>query len=462
MMRGRVNSTLSRGYGTLAGLGIIGAAILAVPSTLLLDPLPPSEAYLATVAGLVTGLICMALPWERMDFRWLHVVGLIATVEAAVAVAVFGQSYTAFFFVIAVAVAYVTPEAKALIAHLLVIGVALFGPALWGPAGPEETLQVALVVFPLLCLSTGIFCYLRQRMVADRNSYRVFAEETLSLATRIAGRPLSAGLPPEGGDVDLPSWSRGLRISTRVSGAAACVLALPLISAGLAVAGVRLPSFAADTLGSVGIELPNQDSSSDEAKAATDDVPKAPHGAGKGGDQEPSAVSRSVTPPANNQLGMPGTDEESGSRIDTAAVIGGADDPGAPSASPTSPEGETASSRGGDGGSEGGASLRSGLGSALDGTLGSALDGTLSRIDGLLGGIMRNEESRESEGAERKAAPPPESDSAERGSDGFAGSGDEVDEGSGDDAEEDGGEGCDDGESDDDAAADPSCDVELG
>ncbi|HYH62694.1 MAG TPA: hypothetical protein VD766_12575 [Solirubrobacterales bacterium] len=262
--RGPVNSTLSRGYGTLAGLGIIGAAVLAVPSTLFLDPRPEAEAYFSTIAALAIGLVCMALPWERIDARWLHLVGVVAIVQAAVAVVVFGQVYVAFYFLIAVAAAYMTATWKELAAQLALIGVALFGPVAWGPTGVADTLQLALLVFPLLCLMAGTFAYLRHRMVADQSSYRVFAEETLSLATRIAGRPV-APRRSFSDDGDLPSWSHNLRVSARAASIGACVLALPLLSSGLAAAGVKLPGFASDTLGGVGIDLPNQGSSHDEA-----------------------------------------------------------------------------------------------------------------------------------------------------------------------------------------------------
>ncbi len=269
MRLGPVSSTLTRGYGTLAGLGIIGAALLAVPSTLLLDPAPPPEAYLSTVAGLVTGLACIALPWERMDPRWLHLVAVLATVEAAWAVAVFGRTYLAFFFLIAVAIAYVTPGTKSLLPHLTLIGAAIFGSVLYGPESPRSTLQVALIIYPLLVVTAGIFSYLRQRMVSDHRTYRLFAEETLSLANRIAGTPVSAPQTRQlAGDADLPAWSR-LRVSARASAAAACILALPLIGSGLAVAGVKLPGFATDYFGSVGIELPNQDAAS-EADASSE------------------------------------------------------------------------------------------------------------------------------------------------------------------------------------------------
>lgn len=261
--RGRVSSTLARGYGTLAGMAIIGAAALAVPSTLFLDPRPESEAYLSTVAAIMVGLICMALPWERMDARWLHFVGVLATVLAAVAVALFGPTYVAFYFLIAVAAAYMSSTWRELLAQIALIAVALFGPIWWGPQEPAATVHVALVVFPLLCLSTGIFAYLRRRMVADQSSYRVFAEETLSLASRIAGHPLASDKSLQAGR-DLPLWSLSQRVSTRAAAAAACVLAVPLIAAGLAAGGVKLPSFAAEKLGDVGIELPNQGSNQDE------------------------------------------------------------------------------------------------------------------------------------------------------------------------------------------------------
>jgi hypothetical protein len=364
-----VSSTLSRGYGTLAGLGFIGAAMFAVPSTLLLDPAPPSEDYLATVAGLVTGLVCMALPWERLDLRWLHAVGVVATIQAAVAVAVFGQPYTAFFFLIAVGVAYMAPDVKGMGAHLGVIGVALFGPVIYGPADSTSTVQIGLVVFPLLALTAGVVAYLRQRMVADHRSYRLFAEETLALAQRISGSPLPAIERKPSEEVGLPAWSR-LRVSARASGLAACILALPLLSAGLAAAGVRLPTFASGALGEIGIDLPNQDPTDDDAAAATtetsghasaDGAGAGHHGAGgpdAGGERE----YESVAPGAEDSY-LEGTAPEG----DPSA--GGDPDPGQDSPSPPDPA-EPADG----GGSGGGGSLGDSLQDAVDG-LGSLLGG---------------------------------------------------------------------------------------
>ena len=372
-----VQATLSRGYGTLAGLGFIGAAVLAVPSTLLLEPRPPGQDYLVTVAGLFTGLVCMSLPWERLDLRWLHVVGVLATVQAAVAVAVFGQPYSAIFFLIAVGVAYIVPDFRGLAAHLLFIGVALFAPVVYGPAGVEATLQVGLVVYPLLALTAGVVAYLRQRLVADHRSYRLFAEETLALAQRIGGTPVPSvpRRPAEG--IGLPEWSR-LRVSARASGAAAFVLAVPLVTAALAAAGMKVPAFAADALGEVGIELPNQEhGSSDSAIATRVQLGGRPDGADRGSDGP--GASAAPEPAARAKRGQRNAPaEEGGAELDRATsgasgATGSGDTPsvtdltraaGADPSGVEAPEGDTGGGH----------------------PVTDALDDTVSGLSGLLGG----------------------------------------------------------------------------
>ncbi len=372
-----VQATLSRGYGTLAGLGFIGAAVLAVPSTLLLEPRPPGQDYLVTVAGLFTGLVCMSLPWERLDLRWLHVVGVLATVQAAAAVAVFGQPYSAIFFLIAVGVAYIVPDNRGLVAHLLFIGVALFAPVLYGPASVEETLQVGLVVYPLLALTAGVVAYLRQRLVADHRSYRLFAEETLALAQRIGGTPVPSvpRRPAEG--IGLPEWSR-LRVSTRASGAAAFVLAVPLVTAGLAAAGMKVPAFAADALGEVGIELPNQEhGTSDPAIATRVQLGGRPEGADRGAnDQSPGTepAARAKRGQGNARADEGGADlDRATSGASGGGATGSGDTPsvtdltGAAGAGPSgveAPEGDTGGGH----------------------PVTDALDDTMSGLSGLLGG----------------------------------------------------------------------------
>jgi hypothetical protein len=446
------DSTLSRGYGTLAGLGVISAAIFAVPSTLLLEPLPGAEAYLVTVAGLATGLACMSLPWERMDPRWLHGIGVLVTIEAAWAVAVFGYAYMAFYFLIAVSVAYATPDPRALLPHLALIGLALFGPVLYGPGEPKSILQMALVVYPLLVLTAGIFAYLRQRMVSDRRSYALFAEETLSLANRIAGSPIAApSRSRPSPEEDLPALA-SLRVSTRAAAAAACLLSLPLIGSGLAVAGVKLPGFATESFGSFGIELPNQgestggeasaqggtetgvvrhanrDSSSEFEASTAENAKSGPSDLAPAGIE--SAGGRQEGPAGSQATGPPNDARPDGPAPDLPAAP---DSPGAGS-----------------------------VNDALDETLAdvsdllNALDmPELSGGDGHHGSDQPEEERpRDSAG---EAAGDDSDESAERSGDRFAGAGDEIDEGGRQDAEEDDSERCDERAGDDHATPDPRC-----
>jgi len=252
-----VDPKLARAYGTLAGFGFLGVAVLGLPSTLLLEPEPEPSDYLLTLAGALTGLVCLGLPWERIGPRWLHLVGIVAIAEAAAAVAVFGQPYVVFFFLIAVFVAYFAPDARALALHLGLICVALFGPVLYGPEDARTALNVALVTAPVLLLTAGLFAYLRQKMVHDRRAYHRFAEQTLVLSTQIAGRPVGPA-----GVISRPEPAPPLaevRPPRPLVAAAAALVGIPLFAGGLAAAGVTLPELANDPFEEVGVDLPNQE-----------------------------------------------------------------------------------------------------------------------------------------------------------------------------------------------------------
>lgn len=378
-----VNSKLVRGYGTLAGLGFIGAALFAVPSTLLLEPVPPASSYLLTVAGVLSGFLCIALPWERMDVRWLHVAGVVATIEAAGAVAVFGMPYVAFFFLVAVSVAYVSPDPRHVAGHLALIGLALIGPVAYGPGSDRVTLQLALVVFPLLALTTGIFAYLRMRMVADHRSYRLFAEETLALATRIAGRPVGgAEVPPQSSRII--TVTARLSVPARVAAAFAVILSVPLLGAGLAAAGVKLPGFATVSFDSFGIELPNQE----EQRRVL-----MPGNATMGG-PPPRDESGSATGQASGEA--PRADRKRGERESTgsASEEGEAMEPSgeAPSAQGSGPSGPS----GPDGPSSEAAAPPPPRNPVTPpaGPIGDAVDNTIATLDDLLKLVETEEESQ--------------------------------------------------------------------
>ena len=263
-----VDPKLARAYGTLAGFGFIGVALLALPSTRLLDPTPAPEAYLLTLLGLVTGLACLAIPWDWLDPRWLHVAGAVATVETAATVAVFGTPYVALYFLIAVLVAYVAPDPRTVGLQVGLIALALLGPVFYGPEDARTSANVALVVAPPLLLTVALFSYLRMKMVHDRRAYHRFAEQTMVLSSRIAGRQIGPmGLVPQ--HAEPVSRFSGFQPPARWIAVAAALLGIPLFAGSLAVAGVRLPDVATDSFERVGIELPNQEPEASAPAAET-------------------------------------------------------------------------------------------------------------------------------------------------------------------------------------------------
>jgi hypothetical protein len=264
-----VDPKLARAYGTLAGFGFIGVALLGIPGALLLEPPPEREAFFVTLAAALTGIVCLAFPWDMLDPRWLHAIGVAAIVEAAASVAVFGSSYVALFFLIAVFAAYFAPTGRVLAGHLGLICVALFAPIVYGPEDARSALSVALVTTPVLLLTAGLFAYLRQKMVHDRLAYHRFAEQTLELSSQIAGRPLGPPRLVHDAVPALPFLTR-IRPPKALLAGVAAIVALPLFAGGLAVAGVKLPAVATDPFERLGIELPNQEDQEEDGGAATE------------------------------------------------------------------------------------------------------------------------------------------------------------------------------------------------
>jgi hypothetical protein len=308
-----VDPKLARAYGTLAGFGFLGVAVLGLPSTMLLEPEPEPSAYLLTLVGALSGLLCLALPWERLDPRWLHLVGIVAIAEAAAAVVVFGQAYVVFFFLIAVFVAYFAPDGKVLALHLGLICVALFGPVVYGPESARTALSVALVTAPVLLLTAGLFAYLRQKMVHDRRAYHRFAEQTLVLSTQIAGRPVAPSRAISRPEPAPPLAD--VRPPRPVVAVAAALVGIPLFAGSLAAAGVTLPELANGPFEEVGIDLPNQEDEERSEAPESGPAPAAAPEAAQPGKEPSRAVQRDDAAgpsPGDAQAGAPapGTGEQ--------------------------------------------------------------------------------------------------------------------------------------------------------
>jgi diguanylate cyclase (GGDEF)-like protein len=156
----------------LAGLLFVAGAITTIPGTLLLDePIEPWK-YAVTAFAVLTGLICMLIPWQRVDERWLIVVPLLAIAEVTGAIALTHSVFTYLFFFVAIYVALVFPSPRQMVPLLVLICLALMAPLAYDDAPLREALLWPLVVAPAIVLTAVVVAQLTSGLEASRNAYR--------------------------------------------------------------------------------------------------------------------------------------------------------------------------------------------------------------------------------------------------------------------------------------------------
>ena len=148
--------TMTLRFGRVGGLLLVGAALAAVPSTLLLHPRPPLTTYLIVFAAVVVGLVCAIAPWDRVARGWLNVPAALAIGLVALAARYVDISYELYYMLIAVYTAYVFPRWSVLRWHLALIAFALLLPLTGGSATASETLRQMLLVLPSVVIIGGI------------------------------------------------------------------------------------------------------------------------------------------------------------------------------------------------------------------------------------------------------------------------------------------------------------------
>ena len=161
----------------LAGLLFVAGSVTTIPGTFLLDdPIEPWK-YAFTAFGVLTGLVCLAIPWQRVDERWLAVVPVVATIEVAGAVALTHFVFTYLFFFVAIYVALVFPTPRQMAPFLVLICIALMAPLAYDDAPIRETLLWPLVVAPAIILTALVVAKLTSGLEASRDAYRRLSSE---------------------------------------------------------------------------------------------------------------------------------------------------------------------------------------------------------------------------------------------------------------------------------------------
>lgn len=166
-----------RGAWRLAGLLFIVGSISTLPGTFLLDQPFEPWMYSLTGLGVLSGVICLLVPWWRVNERWLALVPVLATLEIAVTVAVTDFVFTYLYFFVALYIALVFPEQRRMAPFLGLVLLALLAPLTYEEQPIRQGLLWALAVGPGVVLIAVVVGRLTAGLEASREAYRRLSTE---------------------------------------------------------------------------------------------------------------------------------------------------------------------------------------------------------------------------------------------------------------------------------------------
>lgn len=159
----------------LAAILFIGGGLGAAPADALHEPAFGPEIYLLPLLALVSGVFCWLIS-TRVSRPWLHVLALVATAEIALTVGYAGSVFAIYYIFVAIFVAYVFRDRRAIAAHVLVASAAVFAPVFYDPDAARDHLIQGVVLVPSLILTAGAVAFLRERLAASELRYRHLSE----------------------------------------------------------------------------------------------------------------------------------------------------------------------------------------------------------------------------------------------------------------------------------------------
>jgi diguanylate cyclase (GGDEF)-like protein len=156
--------------GRLAGLLFSVGSLASIPVNQLFDPAVGTRTSWITALGIVSGLICLAIRWDRLSPLWLHAIPLVASIEVGITMWGVGQhapAYQWFLVLIVVYWAFAFEHRWEVSLHLgFVIAVALYPIALVPEAVRANVIGQTVVAIPILMVAAGVVVYLRERLAA--------------------------------------------------------------------------------------------------------------------------------------------------------------------------------------------------------------------------------------------------------------------------------------------------------
>jgi diguanylate cyclase (GGDEF)-like protein len=172
-----VRAVTLRGAWRLAALLFVAGSVSAVPGTFLLDQNFEPWIYAMTTIGVLSGLVCLLVPWQRVDETWLAFVVVLATVEIAVTVALTDLVFTYLYFLVALYIALVFPQPRRMVPLLGVVMLGLIAPLAYQDQPIRQGLLWALAVGPAVILIAVVVGRLTSGLQASREAYRRLSTE---------------------------------------------------------------------------------------------------------------------------------------------------------------------------------------------------------------------------------------------------------------------------------------------
>jgi diguanylate cyclase (GGDEF)-like protein len=156
----------------LGGALVIVIAITTLATAVLLDVDTGPGILALTLVATIGGLLCLRIPWERLDQRWLLAIPVIAVVQVALAVGLVDFVLTSLFLPVALYVALVFPSPRITVAFLGLMVIALLVPFAYSDQPGRDTALWVLVIGPAVIFVTVVAGRLTAGLHTDREAYR--------------------------------------------------------------------------------------------------------------------------------------------------------------------------------------------------------------------------------------------------------------------------------------------------
>ncbi len=169
-----------RWIGRIAGILFSAGGLATVPAyRLMQNPAPPAAANLLPFLAFVSGIVCFAVPWDRLKTHWFHLVPALGTLEIALSVWTIREhgSVVSWFYVFVVVFAALAFQARVHVAaHVSFAVLALAAPIAYAPGSANDNLVRTLVALPTLVVAAAVVAFLRERLEIGQEAMRRVAE----------------------------------------------------------------------------------------------------------------------------------------------------------------------------------------------------------------------------------------------------------------------------------------------